>query len=192
MVTKREWLVSQGLAKDGRGKFSNAAKEALTKAEADGMTFDEPLGNQPGTKAAKPKSVKRPKAPKEPEVKQEKSTADPAAVRKWAKENGVTVSERGRVSESIKMDYEAAMEKVGGEVITSAPGARGEKDVRQHAPLLVSETQVYVTLDGKKADGVSYKTACGNTGVSIGYCGEPTHEVVTKHMKDGLVTVRPM
>lgn len=39
MQTKREYLVSLGLAKEGRGKFSNAAKEALVKAEAKGITF---------------------------------------------------------------------------------------------------------------------------------------------------------
>lgn len=36
---KREWLVSKGLAKPGRGKFSNAAKEALAEAERNGITF---------------------------------------------------------------------------------------------------------------------------------------------------------
>ena len=41
MQTKREWLVSQGLAKPGRGKFSNAAKEALAKAEASGVKFSD-------------------------------------------------------------------------------------------------------------------------------------------------------
>lgn len=39
MQTEREYLVSLGLAKEGRGKFSNAAKEALVSARAEGMTF---------------------------------------------------------------------------------------------------------------------------------------------------------
>ena len=39
MQTKRDYLVSLGLAKPGRGKFSNAAKEVLAKAEAEGMKF---------------------------------------------------------------------------------------------------------------------------------------------------------
>jgi hypothetical protein len=38
-VDKREFLVKLGLAKEGRGKFSNAAKEALVKAESDGIVF---------------------------------------------------------------------------------------------------------------------------------------------------------
>lgn len=47
MQTKREWLVSQGLAKPGRGKFSNAAKEALAKAEASGVKFSDVVTKVP-------------------------------------------------------------------------------------------------------------------------------------------------
>lgn len=39
MQTKRDYLVGLGLAKPGRGKFSNAAKEALAKAEREGVKF---------------------------------------------------------------------------------------------------------------------------------------------------------
>lgn len=186
MVSKREWLVSQGLAKAGRGKFSKDAHEALDKAIKDGMEFDEPVVV---VKSAKPKVAKTPKAP---EVKQEKSTADPAAVREWAKKNGVTVSDRGRVSESVKMDYEKAMEAQGGEVISSAPGGGKVKDVRPHGPLLVPESQVYVTVgDHTPVKGVTYKTACAS-GVSIGYCAETVHRVVTANMTDGLVEVEAL
>lgn len=38
-VDKRDWLVAKGLAKPGRGKFSNAAKEALAEAERAGTRF---------------------------------------------------------------------------------------------------------------------------------------------------------
>lgn len=44
MQSKREYLVGLGLAKPGRGKFSNAAKEALSKAEAKGMKFSDATG----------------------------------------------------------------------------------------------------------------------------------------------------
>lgn len=37
----REYLVSKGLAKDGRGKFSNAAKEELSQAMASGIKFSD-------------------------------------------------------------------------------------------------------------------------------------------------------
>lgn len=41
MQTKRDYLVSKGLAKPGRGKFSNVAKEELARAEAAGMKFSD-------------------------------------------------------------------------------------------------------------------------------------------------------
>lgn len=42
MQTARDWLADRNLAKRGtRGKFSNAAKEALTKALADGTKFSD-------------------------------------------------------------------------------------------------------------------------------------------------------
>lgn len=41
MQTKREYLVGLGLAKPGRGKFSNAAKAALAEAEAKGVKFSD-------------------------------------------------------------------------------------------------------------------------------------------------------
>ena len=41
MQTKREYLVGLGLAKPGRGKFSNDAKKALAEAEAKGVKFSD-------------------------------------------------------------------------------------------------------------------------------------------------------
>lgn len=41
-MTEREYLVSLGLAKPGRGRYSADAKAALEKARQDGKTFDEP------------------------------------------------------------------------------------------------------------------------------------------------------
>lgn len=40
-ITARDWLVEQGLAKAGRGKFSKVAHEALKSAMAEGMTFSD-------------------------------------------------------------------------------------------------------------------------------------------------------
>lgn len=40
-MKEREWLIQQGLSKPGaRGRLSAAAKAALEKAKAEGMTFD--------------------------------------------------------------------------------------------------------------------------------------------------------
>lgn len=51
MQTKRDYLVGLGLAKPGRGKFSNAAKEALAKAEAEGVKFADVVTKVPTKKA---------------------------------------------------------------------------------------------------------------------------------------------
>ena len=40
----RDYLVSQGLAKPGRGRFSSEAKAALVEAIASGMTFTDFVG----------------------------------------------------------------------------------------------------------------------------------------------------
>ena len=40
-MTKREWLISKGLAKNSRGKFSKEAKAALEEAEKSGVVFTE-------------------------------------------------------------------------------------------------------------------------------------------------------
>jgi hypothetical protein len=41
MATKREYLIGKGLATEGRGRFSLAAKEELRMAELAGVTFDD-------------------------------------------------------------------------------------------------------------------------------------------------------
>jgi hypothetical protein len=50
MPTKREYAVSLGLAKNGRGKLSKAAHEAINKAIKDGMVFDDVSGTSVGQK----------------------------------------------------------------------------------------------------------------------------------------------
>lgn len=41
MGTQREYLIDLNLAKPGRGRFSREAREALAKAVADGVKFDD-------------------------------------------------------------------------------------------------------------------------------------------------------
>ncbi len=51
LETRRDYLVRLGLAKPGRGKFSNAGKEALAKADEEGVEFLDgpaPKGNGSG------------------------------------------------------------------------------------------------------------------------------------------------
>lgn len=47
LLTPRAYLVSLGLAKEGRGKFSAAAHAALDAAKAQGMQFAEPVKATP-------------------------------------------------------------------------------------------------------------------------------------------------
>src|ERR1700752_4403790 len=54
MQSKRDYLVSKGLAKPGRGKFSNAAKEELAKAEKAGVKFSDATGAAPVRSTEKP------------------------------------------------------------------------------------------------------------------------------------------
>lgn len=68
MQTKREYLASLGLAIAGsRGKFSNAGKEALVKAYAEGMSFSD--DNKP-VKPVKPtgEATAKPTAKPDPRV----------------------------------------------------------------------------------------------------------------------------
>lgn len=66
LETRRDYLVRLGLAKPGRGKFSNVAKDALAKADESGVEFldgPSPKGNGSGPilstapKADKPEPV---------------------------------------------------------------------------------------------------------------------------------------
>ena len=40
MATKREYLKSKGITVGARGRFSAAAKQALTEAQSQGVTFE--------------------------------------------------------------------------------------------------------------------------------------------------------
>lgn len=58
-MRRRDWLVQQGLAKPGRGKFSNDAKAALAKAEAEGVVFDDTAPTKISTKAPTEKPTEK-------------------------------------------------------------------------------------------------------------------------------------
>ena len=69
-MKRRDYAISLGLAKPGRGRMSRAAHEAIAKAEAEGKTFsdspvksDSPKSNSDS--ADKPDSVKSNSEPKD-------------------------------------------------------------------------------------------------------------------------------
>jgi len=97
MATKREWLAAQGLAKPGtRGRFGKAAHEALEQAEKDGIVFDDPT-----PKPAKEVATEGAEAPSKPS----RPTSENAEIRAWARDNGFTIGERGRISAEILAAY---------------------------------------------------------------------------------------
>lgn len=156
--TKREWLVTQGLAKAGVvGRFSNEAKAALEKAVADGVKFaeDEP---------------KAPATPRESKPKAEKIVInqpyDAGKVRKWALAQGLQVGERGRVRPEIVKAYLDANGAGGEAVVAPKPAPpvalRPEtvawvKSARpEGAPSYVSEPLVQISNCGKCGRGISF------------------------------------
>jgi hypothetical protein len=62
MATKREYLVSKGLAKPTRGRFNKAALAELERARQDGMTFDddEGVGSEESEPAPPPQPYVKP------------------------------------------------------------------------------------------------------------------------------------
>jgi len=64
MQTKREYLVTLGLAKPGRGKFSNDAKAALAKAEGEGVKFKDVTPGAPVRTASPTGETKAPEPAK--------------------------------------------------------------------------------------------------------------------------------
>lgn len=65
MPTKREYAISLGLAKDGRGRLSREAHAAIEKAISEGMTFDDaPVVTRSTVKADKPVKPREKREPK--------------------------------------------------------------------------------------------------------------------------------
>ena len=107
MATQREYLVSLGLATPGRGRFSNAAKEALAKAIAEGKIFDDVTVPVVKAKITVP-SVN----------KDEFSDISPKAAREWAAANpdlipaGIVIAPKGRLDWRVKKAYKDNVTKV--------------------------------------------------------------------------------
>jgi hypothetical protein len=175
MQTAREYLFGKGLAKapTGRGRFSREAHAELEKARKAGIQFSDDA-----PKVEKPKTVKVAKAPKAVSVKPTERY-DNAEVRKWARANGHTVGERGRIHVDVINAYLAGTET------EERPEVTGELDVYRDARAhTYSMDTVFVDTDGKKR---SAREACVNCRCSVVgcRCGRPT--VVSTH---GIGTVR--
>jgi hypothetical protein len=72
MITKREYLISLGLAKDGRGRFSREGLAAIAAAEADGTVFEDSQSAKTlsSTKIVSSQSVSVPEPPLQTRVRE--------------------------------------------------------------------------------------------------------------------------
>lgn len=180
-MDKRAYLRQQGFTVGDRGRFSADMQAALAKAPKGAITETVPAQAKP--KAATPKAAK-------PVVVKVKSKADPKAVRAWASANGVHVGLRGRIKPEVFAAYEAAQTEADEPVVERKTA---EVNFGNHAPLLVPSDAKWGFTDPKgKLWTVGVKTACAESGVSIGYCPEGEthqHRVVVADVSLGLVPV---
>ena len=181
MATEREYLVSKGLAKPSRGRFSGEAKAELERARAAGMVFDEPV--KPTPKAVKPvastqtspaATLDKPKS--SPTPSPAKGSYDPKAVRKWAEEKGlVSKGQRGRLPAEVIHKY------------VTENGAAAPKATPKPAPPKVRvrpENYAWAFQAGNPAKGHSDIRIqfgdCANCHQRIGFCACKTGPVGPK------------
>ncbi|QNN99285.1 Lsr2-like DNA bridging protein [Streptomyces phage Faust] len=170
MATEREYLISLGLAKEGRGRYSKEARTALDKAKADGQVFDLTTAEKAKLeRQEKPKRVRSvtPVTPKE--VRPSQDTYDAKAVRAWGEQTGaIEKGKRGKLPTALINDYLAANKTEKKVTVKQRPvkrtairqetvgytyAVRGPKD-----PAYISEPLVAVVTCGSCSRGVSF---CG-------------------------------
>ncbi|URQ04800.1 Lsr2-like DNA bridging protein [Streptomyces phage Emma1919] len=180
-MTEREYLISLGLAKAGRGRYSKEARDALNKAKADGMTFDLPASEIAKLERAnKPKRVRKTvQAVKE--IRPSQDAYDAKAVRSWGEQTGaIEKGKRGKLPTALINAYLAAnktakkvtvrrsvgkAEKVRDVTVGFTYARRGPKD-----PSFISEPLVAVQSCGSCSKGVSY-CKCSSGPVAPKYLG---------------------
>lgn len=185
-MTPRDYLISIGLAKPGRGRFSREGVKALEQARERGMTFDEPAKPVPvKVVTRKPDAVTTEAAA--PASPGEAANVDPAAVRAWAKDEGHIVADRGRIPATVINAYLAAK---GGEAVRRRdPGA-----VIQEAPRAFPEGTRF--RFSNKETGRTYtvddRVACHVGGVSLSHCHGSHQHTALVNGTDGIVPVEPV
>jgi hypothetical protein len=171
MATEREYLISLGLAKEGRGRFSAEAKAARDKAIAAGMVFDKTAGEiAKEARNNKPKKVRV----SNPVVKESRPTQDSydaKTVRAWGEQTGaIEKGRRGKLPTALINAY-LASNKTEKKVVTRKASVKRNAvrsetvgwtfaKRRQNDPEYISEPLVAVTTCGGCSRGVAY---CGCT-----------------------------
>lgn len=181
-MDKRTYLRQQGFTVGNRGRFSAEMQAALAAAPKGAITEPVVVPTQGKAKSAKAKS--EPKA----KVIKVKSKADPKAVRAWAKANGVAVGDRGRIKPEVFAAYEAAQGEADAPIVERTEPA---SLTGNHAPMLHESDAQWGFTDPKgKVWKVGVRTACANTGVSLGWCPETEHRALVGDASLDLVPVR--
>lgn len=194
MATMREYLVSLGLAKPGRGRFSGDAKAALAKAIAEGMTFDDVTA--PAKSEKTEKSVKMKTVGAKPATTEDFKDISPKAVREWAKANpslvpeGIVVRDRGRIDLRVYEAYKKNVDKVTTRTDEAEQSYAATPDRR------FGDNVKFVGIVNGKTIEVNYKQVCageGGCGYSLGWCRCPQNKknrhVITQH---GMIDVEPV
>jgi hypothetical protein len=152
----------------GRGRISAEGHVLIAAAMDKGHTFPDLLSvsTPKAPKAVKPKS--EPKVTIPDIQRTEAKGVDPAAIRKWASENGKEVSARGRISAETTLAYLDAVP----EHERNARENNG-KDLRQAAARVYPEGTTWRLDFTHKGEAqtviVNDRSACGNCGVSLSH-----------------------
>ncbi|QIQ63073.1 Lsr2-like DNA bridging protein [Streptomyces phage Moab] len=180
-MTEREYLISLGLAKAGRGRYSKDAREALDKAKAEGVVFDLTSGE-----IAKLERQNKPKAVRKTvqtvkEVRPSQDSYDAKVVRSWGEQVGmIEKGKRGKLPTALINAY-LASNKVEKKVTVRRSSVksvrvremnvgytyarRGPKD-----PAFISEPLVAVSSCGRCSKGVG-SCKCDGGPVAPKYLG---------------------
>lgn len=189
MATKREYLVSLGLANPTRGRFKKEALAALDAAIAKGIVFDEPAVPAP---KAKPVSLVKVVAP-QAKVKVILPQVDSKAVRQWALKNGVAVGARGRIHPTVIQAFVQAGGKVDA---PAAPTGQSARPTPAAMPKVRPQTQAWA-ITKFKADKPSDRPfvlgvdKCGK-GHQISQCPCPVPSTSADWGNVPLVFVKPV
>lgn len=182
MATEREYLVSLGLAKDGRGRFSAEAKAALDNARKGGMSFDKTAAEiAKEVRESKPKKVRATVSATPKESRPSQDAYDAKSVRSWAESVGmIERGKRGKLPTAAINAYLTA-NKPQKKVTARKPASkrvavrtetvgytfirRGPKDAA-----FISEPLVAVETCGRCSKGISF-CGCNDGPVAPKYLG---------------------
>lgn len=163
--THKDYAVSKGWAKAGKGRMSGEAKAKVDADIANGVVniivpekpTAKPKVATPAPKPAAPAPKPAPQADALPEV-------DPKAVRAWAKANGYEVGDRGRIHASIVKAYVANSGEVG-----------PERKIAERAPQVAIRTEtrgysVEIPTDPKHTPLLFEHSRCSKCVQGVSYC----------------------